>query len=146
VFTNAHVDVSVACADSPLLKLDRHHGHHRAYEIEMRVCYCEFDGKDGLLRRPVLLGGMELLCERHLPHEVFSWLSEIALDHRGARCCLKNKETKAVKRSKSSEKLCLEGKTIDDCECEQWQGEFLSLREEYQLIHCWAYDDNHVCD
>jgi hypothetical protein len=47
VFTNAPVDVSVACADScadwraPLLKLDRHHGHHRAYEIEMRVCYTQ---------------------------------------------------------------------------------------------------------
>jgi hypothetical protein len=30
VFTNTPVDVSFACADSPLLKLDR---HHRAYEI-----------------------------------------------------------------------------------------------------------------
>jgi hypothetical protein len=39
VFTNAPVDVSVACTDSPLLKLDR---HHSVYEIEMRVCCCEF--------------------------------------------------------------------------------------------------------
>jgi hypothetical protein len=37
VFTNAPVDVSVACADSPLLKMDC---HHRAYEIEMRVFCC----------------------------------------------------------------------------------------------------------
>jgi hypothetical protein len=44
VFTNAPVDVSVACADSsPLLKLDR---HHRAYEIEMRVCCCEFEAME----------------------------------------------------------------------------------------------------
>jgi hypothetical protein len=35
VFMNAPVDVSVACADSPLFKLDRR--HHRAYEIEMRI-------------------------------------------------------------------------------------------------------------
>jgi hypothetical protein len=40
VFRNAPVDVSVACADSPHLKLDR---HHKAYEIEMRVCCCEFE-------------------------------------------------------------------------------------------------------
>jgi hypothetical protein len=92
VFTNAPVDVSVACANSLLLKLDR---HHRAYKIEMRVCCCEFEAmesrtqrymfrmadcaaivneldevdwfrlfsekKDGLLRRPVLRDGMELL-------------------------------------------------------------------------------------
>jgi hypothetical protein len=37
VFTNAYV----ACADSPLFKLDRR--HHRAYEIEMRICSCEFE-------------------------------------------------------------------------------------------------------
>jgi hypothetical protein len=35
VFTNAPVDVFVACADSPLLKLDRRR-HHKAYKIEMR--------------------------------------------------------------------------------------------------------------
>jgi hypothetical protein len=35
VFTNVPVDVSVACADFSLLKLDR---HHRAYEIEMWAC------------------------------------------------------------------------------------------------------------
>jgi hypothetical protein len=40
LFTNAHVDVSVACTDSPLLKLDH---HHRAYEIEMRVYRCKFE-------------------------------------------------------------------------------------------------------
>jgi hypothetical protein len=48
VFTNAHVDVSVACADSPQLKLDR---HHRAYEIEMRVCCCEFEAMESRTQR-----------------------------------------------------------------------------------------------
>jgi hypothetical protein len=55
-----------------------------------------------------------------------------------------NKETKAAKRLKASEKRCLEGETIDDCECEQLRGEFLSLREQYQLLHGRAYDDYHV--
>jgi hypothetical protein len=44
--------------------------------------------------------------------------------------CLKNKKTKAANRSKATEKRCLEDETIDDCECEQLRGEFLSLREE----------------
>jgi hypothetical protein len=35
VYTNAPVDVSVVCADSPLLKLDR---YYRMYEIERWVC------------------------------------------------------------------------------------------------------------
>jgi hypothetical protein len=43
VFTNAPVDISVACLDSPLLKLDR---HHRAHEIEMRVCCCKFEAME----------------------------------------------------------------------------------------------------
>jgi hypothetical protein len=40
VFTNNPVNVSVACADCPLLKLNR---HHRAFEIEMWVCCCKFE-------------------------------------------------------------------------------------------------------
>jgi hypothetical protein len=44
VFSNAPVDVSVACADYLLLKLDR---HYRAYEIEMQVCCCEFEALHG---------------------------------------------------------------------------------------------------
>jgi hypothetical protein len=48
VFTNAPVDVSVACADSPLLKLDL---PHRAYEIEMRVCCCEFEAMESRTQR-----------------------------------------------------------------------------------------------
>jgi hypothetical protein len=48
VFTNAPVDVSVPCADSPLLKLDR---HHRAYEIEMRVCCCKFEAMESRTQR-----------------------------------------------------------------------------------------------
>jgi hypothetical protein len=57
---------------------------------------------------------------------------------------LKNKKTKAAKRSKASEKRCLDDETIDDCECEQLRREFLSLREEYQLMHGRAYDDYSV--
>jgi hypothetical protein len=58
--------------------------------------------------------------------------------------CLKNKKTKAAKRSKASKKRCLEDKTIDDCKCEHLQGDFFSLREENQLMHGRAYDDYHV--
>jgi hypothetical protein len=62
----------------------------------------------------------------------------------GELSCLKNKETKAAKRLIASEKRCLEYEKIDDCECEQLRGEFLSLKEQYQLLHGWAYDDYHV--
>jgi hypothetical protein len=48
VFTNALADISVGCADSPLLKLDR---HHRAYEIEMRVCSCKFEAMESRTQR-----------------------------------------------------------------------------------------------
>jgi hypothetical protein len=54
--------------------------------------------------------------ERHVPIRFFrvGWklpeISELG--------CLKNKKTKAAKRSKASEKRCLEDETIDDCECE----------------------------
>jgi hypothetical protein len=34
--------------------------------------------------------------------------------------------------------------TIDDCECKYLRKEFLSLREEYQLMHGRAYDDYRV--
>jgi hypothetical protein len=57
---------------------------------------------------------------------------------------LKNKKTKTAKRSKASEKRCLEDETIDDCESEQLRGGFLSLIEEYQLRHGRAYDDYRV--
>jgi hypothetical protein len=50
----------------------------------------------------------------------------------GELSCLKNKKTKVAKRSKASEKRCLEDETIDDCE--KLRGEFLSLREEFQLM------------
>jgi hypothetical protein len=58
--------------------------------------------------------------------------------------CLKNKKTKAAKRSKASKKRCLEDETIDDCECKQLRGEFLSLRKDYQLMHGRAYNDYNV--
>jgi hypothetical protein len=51
VFTNAPVEVSVAYADSPLLKLVH---HHRAYEIEMRVCCCEFEVMESRTQRYML--------------------------------------------------------------------------------------------
>jgi hypothetical protein len=40
--------------------------------------------------------------------------------------------------------IALEDETIDDCECEQLRGEFISLREEYQLLHGQAYDNYRV--
>jgi hypothetical protein len=49
---------------------------------------------------------------------------------------LKNKETKATKSSKASEKRCLEEETIDDCDCKH--------KEEYQLMYGRVYDDYHV--
>jgi hypothetical protein len=52
---------------------------------------------------------------------------------------LKNKKIKAAKRSKASKKRCLEDETIDDCECKQLGGEFLSLREDNQLMYGRAY-------
>jgi hypothetical protein len=39
--------------------------------------------------------------------------------------CLKIKKTKAAKRSKASEKRCLEDEKIDDCEGEHLRGELL---------------------
>jgi hypothetical protein len=45
---------------------------------------------------------------------------------------------------KASEKRCLEGETINDCECEHLRREFLSLREKYQLMHSRAYKDYRV--
>jgi hypothetical protein len=69
--------------------------------------------------------------ERHVPKRFYGG-------------CSKNKKTKAAKRSKGSEKRCLEDETIDDCECEQLRGEFFSLREKYQLMHGRAFDDYHV--
>jgi hypothetical protein len=62
----------------------------------------------------------------------------------GELSCLENKKTKAAKRSKANEERCLEDETIDDCECEQLQGEFLSLTTEYQLMHGRPYDNYHV--
>jgi hypothetical protein len=62
----------------------------------------------------------------------------------GEESCLKNKKTKAAKRSKASKKQCLEDETNDDCECKQLRGEFFTLREEYLLMYGGAYDDYHV--
>jgi hypothetical protein len=42
---------------------------------------------------------------------------------------LKNKKTKAAKRSKASEKRCLEDETIDDCECEHLRGDFFRSKK-----------------
>jgi hypothetical protein len=78
--------------------------------------------------------------ERYMPMRFsrggrkYAWIT-------GELSCLKNKKTKAAKRSQASEKRCLEDKTIDDCEFEPLRGEFLSLREEYQLMHGRANDD-----
>jgi hypothetical protein len=48
MFSNAPAGVSVACADSPLLKLDR---HHRVYDIKMRVFCCEFEAIENRTQR-----------------------------------------------------------------------------------------------
>jgi hypothetical protein len=42
VFTNVHVDMAVEGAETPMLKLDR---HHKAYE--MQICYCKFEAIEG---------------------------------------------------------------------------------------------------
>jgi hypothetical protein len=55
----------------------------------------------------------------------------------GELSCLKNKKTKAAKRSEASKNDVDE--TIDDCECEQLRREFFSLREECQLMRGRAY-------
>jgi hypothetical protein len=41
---------------------------------------------------------------------------------------LKNKKTKAAKRSMASEKRCLEDEKIDDCECKQLEISFTQRR------------------
>jgi hypothetical protein len=171
VFANAPVFVSVACAASPLLKVDR---HHRAYEIEIWVCCCEFEAMES--RTQLYMFRMadnaaivnvlddvdwfgvfsgkrmdcyvdlfyEMLCscfERHVPMRFsrggrkLPWIT-------GELSCLKNK--KGAKRSKASEKRCLEDETIDDCEFEHLRREFLSFREDYQLMHGCLYDNYHV--
>jgi hypothetical protein len=71
-------------------------------------------------------------------------LAELSSNLAHVPICLKNKNTKAPKRSRASKKRCLAGETIDDCEFAHLRGEFLSLREEYQLMHGRAYDDNRV--
>jgi hypothetical protein len=35
-------------AETPLLKLDR---HHKGYEIEMQICYCKFEAMKGGVKR-----------------------------------------------------------------------------------------------
>jgi hypothetical protein len=40
MFTKVFVDMAVEGAETPLLKLDR---HHKAYEIEMQICSCKFE-------------------------------------------------------------------------------------------------------
>jgi hypothetical protein len=38
------VDMAVGGAETPLLKLNR---HHKAYEIEMQICFCNFEAMEG---------------------------------------------------------------------------------------------------
>jgi hypothetical protein len=45
-----------------------------------------------------------------------------------------------AKRSKASKKRCLEDETVDDSECEQLRGQFISLREEYQMVEAIKID------
>jgi hypothetical protein len=48
VFTNVLVDIAVESAETPLLKLDR---HHKAYEIEMQICCFKFEAMEGGIKR-----------------------------------------------------------------------------------------------
>jgi hypothetical protein len=56
----------------------------------------------------------------------------------------KNNTAKASKKSKDSEKRCLNDDAIDNCECERLREKFVSLREEYLQQHGRAYDDYHA--
>jgi hypothetical protein len=40
--------MAVEGAETPLLKLDR---HHKAYEIEMQICCCKFEPLEGGVKR-----------------------------------------------------------------------------------------------
>jgi hypothetical protein len=52
VFTNVPVDMAVEDAETPLLKLDRHHkARHKAYETEMQICCCKFEAMEGGVKR-----------------------------------------------------------------------------------------------
>jgi hypothetical protein len=42
------VDMAVGVAETPLLKLDR---HHKAYEIRMQVCCCKLEAMEGGVTR-----------------------------------------------------------------------------------------------
>jgi hypothetical protein len=48
VFTKVPVDMAVEGAETPLLKLGR---HHKAYEIEMQICCCKFEAMEGGVNR-----------------------------------------------------------------------------------------------
>jgi hypothetical protein len=48
VFTNVLVDMAVGVAETPLLKLDR---HHKAYEIRMQICCYKLEAMEGGVTR-----------------------------------------------------------------------------------------------
>jgi hypothetical protein len=91
-------------------------GHHRAYDIEMRVSCCEFEAMESRTQRYLFR-----MADCAAIVNELEWIT-------GELSCLKNKKTKAAKRSNANKKRFLEDETIDDCEREQLRGEFLSLR------------------
>jgi hypothetical protein len=52
VFTNVPVYMAVEGAETPLLKLDR---HHKAYEIEVQISCCKFEATDGAALKDMCL-------------------------------------------------------------------------------------------
>jgi hypothetical protein len=48
VFTNDPVNMAVEGAETPMLKLGR---HHKACEIEMQICCCKFEAMEGGVKR-----------------------------------------------------------------------------------------------
>jgi hypothetical protein len=59
--------------------------------------------------------------EKHVPTRFFRGGQKLITSELR---CLNKKKTKAAKRSRASEKRCLEDQTIDDCECEHLRGDF----------------------
>jgi hypothetical protein len=79
-FMNTPVDMSVACADSPLLKLDR---HQRSYEIQMRVCCCEFEAVESRTQRYMFrMADCAAIVNELDEVDLFSLFSEKRMD-----CC-----------------------------------------------------------
>jgi hypothetical protein len=147
--------MAVEGAETPLLKLDR---HHKAYEIEMQICCCKFEAMEGGVKcyrfELVICAAIvdavdwcshlsdrevdqcvdlfyETGCscfERHVPTRYAGREQKLPWMTRELTS-LKNNKSKASKKSKDSEKRCLKDDATDNCECERLREKFFSLRE-----------------